>query len=81
MVDLQFVASDPNLENVMLIEDLDKPFTIDEVKKNISSLKRNKGPGIDSIPADFFIDANIIISRYLALIFNIILDTGIYPDQ
>ena len=62
------------------IEFLDKPFTIEEIKSNISQLNRNKSPGIDNIVPEFFIDSKDFISPYLVTVFNKIYDNGIYPD-
>ena len=38
----------------LCIDQLDIPFTEDEIKKTISCLKRNKSPDFENIVADFF---------------------------
>ena len=62
------------------IDELDKPFDIDEISRVIISLKRNKSSGFDNIPADFFIDARDFIVPYLVHLFNKIFDNGVYPE-
>ena len=49
---------------------LDAPLTVNEIKKTISSLKRNKSGDYENNVADFFIDANDFISPFLCVIFN-----------
>ena len=63
------------------VEQLDTQITIDEISKTISSLNRNKSADYQNIVADFFIDANYFISKYLCVIFNKIFETGVYPDS
>jgi hypothetical protein len=40
----------PNIENVILIA----PFTMDEVRKAVFQMDRNKAPGPDGFPAKFY---------------------------
>lgn len=68
-------------EPTINIEQLDSPIiTIDEVKKTVSKLKRNKSCDIENNVAEFFIDANDVMSSYLCEIFNYIFDNCIYPS-
>lgn len=67
-------------DETVIIDSLDAPFTVDEIKKTISLLNRNKSCDYDNNVADFFIDANEFISPYLCFIFNKIYDSGIYPE-
>ena len=39
---------------LLCIDQLDRPFTEEEIKKTISCLKRNKSPDFENIVADFF---------------------------
>lgn len=67
---------------VLHVDQLDSPFTIDEIqKKTLRCLERNNSSDLNNIVADFFIDANTFISPYLCIIFNKIFDTGIYPQS
>ena len=68
-------------EKLLQIDQLDKQFSVEEISKTISSLKRNKSPDFYNNVADFFIEANDFISPYLCMIFNHIYDSGIYPDS
>ena len=76
-------GNDQNLDSDSTenIEMLDQPFSIDEIKKTISTLKRNKSCDLDNNVADFFIDTKDFIYHFLCLIFDKIYDTGIYPDS
>jgi hypothetical protein len=63
--------------NDVQIDALDAPFTVEEISKTISTLKRHKSADLENNVADFFIDANAFISPYLLHVF----DTGIYPES
>jgi hypothetical protein len=63
------------------IEELDCPFTLDEILRTITSLKRNKSSDLYNNVADFFIDSKDFIAPYLVKIFNYIYDKGIYPES
>jgi len=80
--DLNFVPQDDLPENNVDIgiDELDSPFTEEELGKTTSTLIRNKSCGIDNIVTDFFIDAKYFMVPYLVSIFNRIFDTGIYPE-
>jgi hypothetical protein len=67
--------------NDVQIDALDAPFTVEEISKTISTLKRHKSADLENNVADFFIDANAFISPYLLHVFNRIFDTGIYPES
>ena len=62
------------------IEQLDMPISLEEIQNTISSLKRHKSCEMEGNVADFFIDANSIVSPYLCSIFNYIYDNCAYPD-
>ena len=70
-----------NREVPLYVEQLDNPFSVQEISKTISSMKRNKSPDFYNNVADFFIEANAFISPYLCLIFDKIYDSGVYPDS
>jgi hypothetical protein len=67
-------------DEALHIDSLDCPFSLNEVKETISSLKRFKSSDIDGNVADFFIDSNEFIAPYLVKIFNVIYDKGEYPE-
>ena len=56
-------------------------FTVDEVIKGLKALKPNSGKGESNIETSILIDAAEELGRPLTNIFNLILDTGIYPDE
>ena len=70
----------PDGDVLFIVEYLDQVITVDEVKKTIQSMKRFKSCDFDNNVADFFIDANSVISPYLCTIFNYIFDNGNYPE-
>ena len=64
----------------LCIDQLNRPFTEDEIKKTISTLKRNKSPDFENIVADFFLDSKDFIARFLTVLFNYIYKSGVYPE-
>jgi hypothetical protein len=56
-------------------------FTIDEIQLAINKIKRNKACGIDGIANDFIIDTSDITAPIITKLFNIIINTGIVPDD
>ena len=77
-----FNANDLNdLNPSHSIETLDCAFTVDEIRKTISNMKRNKSCDLFNNVADFFIDSTDFISPYLTKIFNYIFDRGLYPES
>ena len=59
---------------------LDKQFTLDEIKNNVQSLKRNKSFGSDLLLNEYFMETFDVLGGHLLDIFNAILYTGIYPE-
>ena len=62
------------------ITQLDEPFSIREIEQVIKSLKRSKSADLDNNVADFFIDSCDFICPYLCTLFNVIFESGSYPD-
>ena len=62
-------------------ESLDSPFSMDELKKVISSLKSNKSPGMDGLTAEIFKSSYDILSPLLLRLFNVVFISGYYPTQ
>ena len=56
-------------------------FTADEIKSSIMSLKSNKSPGIDYIPAEFLKASVYIISYDVAELFNYVIENREFPDR
>lgn len=59
---------------------LDSPFTEQELKNVILSLKSNKSPGIDGLIGEIFKCSLDIMSPLLVKLFNVIFLQGIYPN-
>ena len=68
----RYIADDP---------DLNIPFTIQEITKAIKKLKSHKSSGIDQIINEFFKHSPDKLIPVYAKLFNIILYTGIVPDD
>ena len=69
---------DPDQNN---FEELDRPITVREVEYAIKNLNRNKAAGIDCLMNEFFIESRDSICSHLADLFNVIFDTGYYPED
>ena len=59
--------------------ELDRPITLDEIKKAIKDMKLNKSPGPDGIPIEFYLEFIDIIAPKLMIVFNHIYVKGIEP--
>ena len=55
--------------------ELTSPINTDEVKAVITSLKKNKSPGVDGIPNEFYQAFNDVIADDLAEVFNDMIDS------
>ncbi len=73
---------DFNVNNLpMFNEALNSQFTEQEIDKAIKVLKNNKSPSIfDNIINEYLKNAPANLLAVLRLFFNIILDSGIFPD-
>ena len=69
-----------NLENIKPAK-MRLPFTGEEVKIAIRSLKNNKSPGPDNLPAEIFKNCPEALLRKIADMFNKIAETGQTPDD
>ena len=83
------VNFDENLENSSLSNSLTKnvneeinvPFTENEIRNTIKSLKNNKATGVDLILNEHLKILSHIISPILVDLFNLVFDTGIIPES
>ena len=71
----------PEIQMQNTNEIINEPFTIEEIKKHISSLKKNKSPGIDHILNEFIKHCPETLMYVIVLIFNIVLETGLIPSD
>ena len=60
---------------------INMPFTSEEIRDHISSLKNNKTPGVDNILNEFLKYSHKELIPLLVIFFNVILDTGILPSN
>lgn len=63
-----------------IFEELDSQVTSEEVKKCINALNSGKACGMDNLLNEYFIAAGDILLSHLTDLFNILLDTGYFPD-
>ena len=83
------VNFDENLENSSLSntltqnvnEEINVPFTENEIRNAIKSLKNNKATGVDLILNEHLKILSHIISPILVDLFNLVFDTGIIPES
>ena len=64
----------------MELEIINSNFTADEIKAVICSLKSNKSPGNDNIPAEFIKHCKMSLSEWLVHTFNYIIEKRDFPD-
>ena len=62
-------------------ETLKTPFTAEEVKKAVKSLKNNKSAGCDLLTAEHFKCAPDSIHEHIAELLNNVVKTGEYPKE
>ena len=68
-----------NIENGN--DNIDFPFTVDEVRRHIKLLRNNKSAGYDRITNEYLKNCPDIMILLLTKYFNIILESGIVPDD
>ena len=70
-----------NQDNQTLYEELDSPITKHEILYVLSNAKRNKSPGMDGLLYEFFVECKYIMIPILCILFNVILDSGNFPEN
>ena len=67
--------------NISAVEEIiNDNFSVDEIECAIDSLKTNKSPGNDCIPAEFIKTCKTFLSPVITTIFNYIIDHRDFPD-
>ena len=56
---------------------LDRPIQLDEIRKVLTCMSRNKSPGIDGLPVEFYYQFFDIVGKDLLLIYNEIFEKEI----
>ena len=64
-----------------MYEELDVPVSDEEILAAVKRLKRNKSTGIDNILNEYFIECADILLEPLKVLFNRILDNGVFPTN
>ena len=60
---------------------LDAPITREEICKTVKELKTNKATGHDTIINEILKEVQSVISPFLVILFNKILETQNYPEE
>ena len=68
-------------ENNDTFPELDEPFTVDEIKSAIKTLKTGKAYGNDHLLNEYFTESVDIVGLHLCDIFNKILNSGYFPTS
>ena len=63
----------------VMFEELNVPFTIEELNKACSQLRTNKSAGPDKLINEFFIHGKYILSTTLLILFNKLFSLGYFP--
>ena len=72
---------DSDAQHYIENEDINGLFTIQEVKRQISRLKNSKASGLDRITNECLKNSPESFIKLIAKIFNLILTTGIVPEE
>ena len=67
--------------NFITNETINEPFTIDEIRKHITFLKKDKSPGIDFILNEFIKNCPDKLIHVIVLLFNLVLESGFIPTD
>ena len=68
------------LRNKLNLDQLNKPFDLEEIKQGIKRPKTKKAPGIDCISSEMIKCFNNALLSKIKKLFNRILDSGYYPE-
>ena len=68
------------LRNKLNLDQLNKPFDLEEIKQGIKRLKTKKAQGIDCISSEMIKCSNNALLSKITKLFNLILDIGYYPE-
>ena len=63
-----------------MYNDLDKPFTVEEVESALKQFKQNKAAGLDLLSNEFFIHGKRTLMPILTKLLNNIFACGYFPS-
>ncbi|MEW8547527.1 MAG: reverse transcriptase family protein, partial [Candidatus Thiodiazotropha sp.] len=76
-----FCANNDFDMNDPIYEELDSVITPSEIEACIKSLKHGKACGADNLLNEYFLEAGDILLSHLTELFNLLLDTGCFPES
>ena len=82
--DFKFTVEDnlKNDTNHLPFNDItDAPFTISEINKCVKKLKTGKSAGPDQITNEIIKFSGVATNKAITKLFNLVLDSGLYPDN
>ena len=62
-------------------EELNSPFTLEEIQAVIKKLKNNKASGLDQIINEHLKNCPVNVVKLIVKLFNLVLDTGLIPAE
>ena len=68
------------LRNKLNLDQLNKPFDLEEIKQGIKRLKAKKAPGIDCISSEMIKCSNNALLCEITKLFDLILDSAYYLE-
>ena len=68
-------------QNLVTNDIINGPFTFEEIKKHIDSLKKNKSPGADYILNEFIKFCPEKLIYVIVALFNVVLESGVIPSE
>ena len=80
-VDAEIFCSNHVFNSKGHFDELDAPFTANEIINAAKSLKSGKSPGNDCLLNEYFIESIDILSLHICDMFNTILNSGVFPDK
>ena len=66
--------------NKLNLDQLNKPFNLEETKQGIKRLKTKKAPGIDCISSEMIKCSYNVLQNKITKLFNLILNSGYYRE-
>jgi hypothetical protein len=78
---LDYVENVTEEELHVMFEELDSYITAEEIERSIKHLKHGKSAGLDKVINELFVHGASVLSPYLEVLFNKLLDTGNFPRQ
>ena len=64
-----------------MFEELNVPFTVEDINKACSQLRTNKSAGHDKLINDFFIYGKEVLGTTLLILFNKLFGMGYFPKE